>query len=481
MSAKNEGIVLPFYNTKGFLNKEALYEEYVEWVRGRFYAILCPGGDTSAWLVSDIFKWTGGAWGGTTYRGGGFIVEPRSAGVPTGEQFGFVIPYQNLSDEISYLYQGGIGSTSYMMANGTTVTWTYSSGCLHIFYFPRAAQHTQRITATGVNDPAPPQFQVNSIVTNLAGTKVGKITVKHSDTDWEVQMTKGAGFLSETIYLQSDTSRTFTWASEVWRDFPNIGFTDYNHLRLGPSGASQNWVTTTVSPYTHIANFFPLRDTIGYTFPSFRGIYLRGSHNTSLTTEFIASMAIILNADKPFVAAYSNHFYLRTGGSGTTFSRGPNYPHGLIMGKLFINEDVTITDYRDGSFSFQMSGDPVSISPYFWASYTQGQYHTFGGGGNLIDLTLGNIHTNFTEHNYKINGKWLEDVLGVYSTNEIKGWFDPDIVRIQGITHRDDLSIISRNDYDCIKIHRQLVFPWSRNIAPLYNDPSYLPPEHLLV
>lgn len=432
---------------------------YAAWVRDLFISKLDAGATGNDYKVSTCFKWAGTA----SAKGYAFIVEERDgAGAATGNQWMFVLPYDtSVMIYTSYLFQSHETYLKKWGANDTNNGFT--TFC--IFFFPEGGLRRSQITLNGGHTFTAPD--VGMEIRNAGDTKRG-IIESVSGNVLTVRHTVGSKWAAADVLTDVATStESGTIATEDWRTFPDVGWTDFSALTL-----AADFTAPASNPYSAIASFLPKEGT-GAPHRNYQGRAANGQY-----ADVYALTQIVFDNTKKFCAAYCS--------IGNMYSTQKD---AFISGDVMVNADLSST-YKKGGLGWRFSSNPQN------GLFTEQYYHEaeyYGGGAGVAG-----VHASFSERSHENFSVWnavlptspqtyAESRVYLYDTNEAKGWIDPDIVRIQGAANHYQGLLTSRGGAGqnlCIKQHDQLMFPWVSDLMfghPKYELDTEWPPLHLWV
>lgn len=442
---------IPNYYYLNYSGNETKFRAYWSSVRDHIRTKLSSSAGTD-YKVSDIFTWTGFF----SNKGYGFLIDFRSSGTPIGDQIVFLFNYANNGSTSTHDILGNRNSATcntYFDINGiegSTNAYNEASG-FTILYLPKGGDRKARITITNTGGSS--TVTEGDEFRNADESSRGIVTALHSQTDIEIQMTQGGAFTTGDTLTNQNTLGTFDFDSETWRGFIDVGWSSYADYTLSSEYASPH-----TNPYSALATFLP-KTAAGCGFSYFKG-KVQGFGT------YVRTFQCIIDNTFPMCMIYN---WIGVHVSLANF---------MLAGKIFINEDEDTT-YQRGIFSVDVT--PDVYQGYFTEFYNiDGEYNS-DGSVTKFDYR---DHANFTFRNYITDdGTFNEDLVAIYNENEIKGWLDLNLVRIQGGSTRHPFFLTTRNGANhCIKIHRNFMTPWHTDIFPGLlkydtSDGSYPPSE----
>lgn len=431
---------------------------YLAWVRDLFRAKLDALASGNDYVVSDIFKWTGGS----SSEGLAFIVEERDgAAAVTGNQWMVAFPYRSSAAAISYIFQS---HTTYLKKFGFNNTTDYQDHYF-VWFFPSGGLRRSQITLNGGHTFA--GGDVGMEIRNAGDTRRGIIESVAGNV-LTVRHTVGAKWaVADAITDVATGLESGTIATEDWRTFPNVGWTNFSDMTL-----SSDFAAPAANLYSAITDFLPKEGT-GAPHRNYQGRAANGQ-----VISFYALAQFVFDNDSRFCCAYCSY--------GMAYE----IPRDIfISGDIMENADASST-YKKGACGWQLLSDAVQ------GFYTEQYYHEaeyYGGGAG----TAG-VHASFSERSHEHFNVWncvlptspqtyAESRLYLYDTNEAKGWINPNIVRIQGAANQYQGLMTSRGGAGqnlCLKMTDQLMFPWVADRVfghPKYELITEWPPLHLWV
>ncbi len=444
-----------------FATSQTRMEYYMAWVRDLFRSKLDSGATGNDYAVSDIFKWAG--WANEFYPYAFLIEERDGAGVATGNQWMIVIPHYMTG--VPYVSSSFQSYATYMNRFGSSDTSDQVYPFI-VWFFPEGGLRRSKITLNGghtfVGGDVGSEIQIVS-----TGAKTGTI-LSLSGNEMIVEHKKGAKWAAaDAVEVTGTPANAGTIATEDWRTFPNVGWTDFSTLSLAADFSAPD-----ASPYTAIADFLPKEGT-GAPHRNYKGRYADGKYQ-----DIYPIAQFVFDNDAGFCAAYCS--------SGAHYGLVRDI---FVSGTIMENSDGSTT-YQKGAAGWRITSDS-SQGPYSDAQYHEAEY--YGGGAG----TAGN-HATFSERSHEHFNIWncvlptspqtyAESRVYLYNTNESKGWINPDIVRIQGAANNYQGLMTSRGGAGqnlCLKMTDQLMFPWVANAVfghPKYELITEWPPLHLWV
>lgn len=434
---------------------------YAAWLRDLFISKLDAGATGNDYKVSTCFKWAGAS----SSDGYAFIVEERDgAGSATGNQWMFVLPYRTTSTVLSsYLFQS---QATYLKKWGYSDTGDGDTR-FFVFFFPEGGLRRSQITLNGGHTFA--GGDVGMEIRNAGDTRRG-IIESVSGNVITVRHTVGAKWAAADAITDVATGlESGTVATEDWRTFPDVGWTNFSNLSL-----AADFTAPASNLYSAITSFLPKEGT-GAPHRNYQGRATQGQ-----TANVYALAQIVFDNTKKFCAAYCSY--------GSMYSQTRDV---FVSGNTPANADGSST-YKKGAFGWQFPTAPSQTD----GQITEQYYHEaeyYGGGAGVAG-----VHASFSERSHENFSIWntvlptapqtyAESRVYLYDTNEAKGWIDPDIVRIQGAANHYQGLMTSRGGAGqnlCFKPHDQLMFPWVTDAvfgSPKYELITEWPPLHLWV
>lgn len=464
------GVTFPPYMHTRFSNNTAKTLAYVTFLRNRLRTVLDSLNDGANFKVSEILKWQGLD---STEGEFMFLVEFRDgSGNPTGPQILFGYPWSDSNARQYYRYANNNGTTSgTYISYSTTFTPTSSYDYSPVFFYaPKGGTREFRMTFTHSGGTS--TVTTGDIFTNSTDTRRAEVITVHSQTDCTFKMLRGGRFRSgDTGMVNLTTSGTFAWASEVWRTFFDLGwqkttiqavsYDAFDELTL-ENGDGTTVVTeantSTASPYSAISTWIPQVGT-STDFVFYKG-YI--SQAFAVDAYGFTTISTIFDSTKKYFCSY--------------YSDGPltgSVYNFWIAGDIVKCANASAV-YVDGSFSWYQTFSRQYCMTYS-SHWLQTRYSVYGGGGASASDWSIRGHTNFTlENSPAPDGTYPEDFMYIYNTNEAKGWFDPDLIRVQGayVYHHGLITKRSGSNH-AIRLNNYVATPWSTDLIPMLNSWNY--------
>lgn len=455
------GVTVGQFNLLDYHADQASFRLYVQWYRDKLRTALNSAAGTD-YKVSDIFEWQGLS---ANYSGLAFLVEFRASGTPKNEQVIIVFTGHNATLYIQYVLCNNNSTTvsQHLTPAGQDVSLINHLNQMVLGLVPEGGRRRSGLTVTTSDS-----FSIGEEVRNAADTKRGIIRAASGagPYTWEVEHTKGPKWAAADALTDVATGlKAATVSSENWRDFLDIGFTDWTNLTF--SGG--DFTAPATSPYSDIAGFRE-KYASGALTETMKWKGFSALNNNS----FITTFHLIFDNTKPFLCTY------------VSYGRAMWIRELVLMGKIYLPKDGSTT-YTHGYMGQRLLNSDV-VGHYTELSINEGRYYGGGDGtaGYRATFTLAG-QSGFTQVN-AVNGatpKAGESHLVLYDTNEDFGTVDPDLVRTQGGYQKQFHLLTSRGGVgsnQCLKVHQWLSFPWLSTLPFMMPDyrPGYdVPPKAL--
>lgn len=455
------GVTVGQFALQSYNADSAGLQSYVEWFRDKMRTALNSAAGTD-YKVSDIFKWAGL---NANYSGWAFLVEFRAAGVPKNEQVLFVFCGFTATNWVQHTLCNNNSTTvaQHLTYAGQDTSLINAANQTVIGLVPEGGRRRSGLTVTTSDS-----FSIGEEVRNAADTKRGIIRAVSGagPYTWEIEHTKGPKWAAADSITDVATGlKAATVSTEDWRDFLDIGFTDWTNLTF--SGG--DFTAPATSPYSDIAGFRE-KYASGALTETMRWKGFSAFHNNAA----ISTLHFIFDNTKPFLCVY------------TSFGRAMWIREILLTGKIYLPKDGSTT-YTHGYMGQRLLNSDTA-GHYTEFSINEGRYYGGGAGtaGYRATFTLAG-QAGFTQVN-AVNGatpKAGESHLVLYDSNEDFGTVDPDIVRTQGGYQKQFHLLTSRGgvgNNQCLKVHQSLLFPWLSTLPFMMPDyrPGYdVPPKAL--
>lgn len=421
---------------------ENVMRDYVSNMRDLFRAALDPDNLHTNWLITDIARATQAS----TYVGFYFVVRHMSSGTATGPEFLIINLWHATSDGFfGGIMQNTTESAKFFYRVGDNAADTNQS--VHSQFAMHLSIDSGAVEANsydfGFDDFSEGGY--DSTLDTVTGSGAGTFIAGEVLTGG----TSGAKaiFVSEGSDSGGTTPLTVHYINGTFEDGENISSASANRTTQTPVNVVKgDFSAPATNPGSNLVGFMPTNAQTTHPY---------GAYFPDATRALERYTVFVVDETEPFLACYFTYgLELRfanlcvAGKIVSPLEAGDTYTEGIFTHRLFYDDTHVNSTRGSGSSTIFFSG----------------RYGFHGGGGGRAIFTV-RWDTPFTVDSFRraTDGKtpWVK--ISLSDSNEYKGFINPDIMKVMGITdehhsatfdHETDPLIVY------IKLSEAICFPW---------------------